>query len=101
MDQPDLEELSRILVRLTAQAQALAAALAEGRAAPGRALLLAFRLERRAQLIGRRLRSCPDPDDARSKRLLVTAEEAAALLTAAIKRLRAEVAVNQRPREGE
>ncbi len=101
LDQPDLEELSRTLGRLTTQAQALAAAVAGGRAEPGQALLAAFRLERRARVLGRRLRACPDPKSPAAKRLLAAAEEAAVLLIAAVKRLRAEVAVKEGVARGE
>ncbi len=101
MGHPDLDEMSRLLARLADQAQALAAGVTEGRAEPGRALLAAFRLERRARALGRRLRACPDPEDPAAKRLLVAAEETAVLLTAAVKRLRAQVAVKDRAERGE
>lgn len=101
MGRSDLEETSRFLARLVVQARTLADDVAGGRAEPGRALASAFRLERQARILGRRLRAWPDPSDPTAKSLLVAAGETAVLLTAAVRRLRAQVAVKDRAGRGE
>lgn len=90
----NLEELSRVVAGLSGQVHRLTTALAAGDIAPGEALLTAFRLERSAVSLSRRLRALPDQGSPAAARLLAAAEETAALLTQATRKVRTAVAAS-------
>ncbi|HEY3314338.1 MAG TPA: hypothetical protein VGL40_03515 [Bacillota bacterium] len=92
MRRANLEELGRTVAGLSGQVQRLTEAMTARRLPPGDALLAAFRLERATLTLARRLRAVPDPGDPAAARLLAAAEETSALLTEAVRRVRAEVA---------